>query len=141
MHGRVFYTLTASPTVAEFLLHHPEENQMRAIATFLIASAALAGDDKSPSAFRFKQDKAVHSSIELKEVRRGIRGTSDPRDKIPSIRKPKYATPKEAPWLQAGDRVLGLVVGKEARAYPLKILQVHEMVNDVLGGIPVGPNY
>jgi hypothetical protein len=39
------------------------------------------------------------------------------------------------------DRVVGVVVGKEARAYPLRLLRWHEVVNDTLGGRPVTVAY
>ena len=39
------------------------------------------------------------------------------------------------------DPVIGVVVGDEARAYPLRILQVHEVVNDTLGGAPIAVVY
>lgn len=34
-------------------------------------------------------------------------------------------------------RVIGYVNGKEARAYPVALLDHHELVNDVIGGTPV----
>jgi len=46
-----------------------------------------------------------------------------------SMRRGKY--------LVSGDLVLGVVVGDEARAYPLSVLQVHELVNDTLGDQPI----
>jgi len=110
------------------------------VATLTLALAAAAGEDDSPSAFKFETDDTVKAIIKTKEIRKGVR-KADPRDAIPAIRKPKIASAAEAKWVAANDRVLGIVVGKDARAYPLKILQIHEMVNDVLGGIPVAPNY
>ena len=102
----------------------------------------VAGAQETPSAFKFKEDKRVKAAIDLKEVRQGVRSRgTDPRDVIPSIRKPVAVPAKEAKWVKDGDRVLGVVVKGEARAYPLRILEVHEMVNDTLGGVPIGPNY
>ena len=43
--------------------------------------------------------------------------------------------------LVPGDRVAGLVVHGQARAYPLRFLVWHEAVNDTLGGIPVLVTY
>ncbi len=39
------------------------------------------------------------------------------------------------------DRVLGVVIGGEARAYPLRILNAHEVVNDTLAGVPIAVTY
>ena len=107
---------------------------------FLLVGVAAA--QETPSAFKFKQDKNVKAAIDLKEVRQGVRSRGpDPRDVIPAIRKPVAVPAGKAKWLKAADRVLGVVVNGEARAYPLRILEVHEMVNDTLGGVPIGPNY
>jgi hypothetical protein len=115
---------------------------MRAIPLLLaIAGLALAGEDESPSAFRHPTEKKVKANIDLKEVFKGVR-KADPRDAIPAIRKPAYlAAEKAAEWLKADDRILGVTIGDESRAYPLKVLAGHELVNDVLGGRPIAPNY
>jgi len=42
-----------------------------------------------------------------------------------------------AAYLEEGEPVLGLVVNGEARAYPFRIMDPHEMANDVLGGVPI----
>jgi hypothetical protein len=35
------------------------------------------------------------------------------------------------------DRVVGLTINGETRAYPVHILNVHEIINDTLGGVPI----
>jgi hypothetical protein len=40
-------------------------------------------------------------------------------------------------YLVHDDLVLGVVVGRQARAYPLRVLNWHEVVNDTLAGRPV----
>jgi hypothetical protein len=39
------------------------------------------------------------------------------------------------------DRVIGVVFGGEARAYPLRLMRWHEVVNDVVGGEPIAVTY
>ena len=39
------------------------------------------------------------------------------------------------------DRVFGISINGEHRAYPLRILNPHEMANDVLGGEPIALAY
>jgi len=56
------------------------------------------------------------------------------RDGIPSLDEPRYVAAKEAHFLKANDRVLGIDVDGVARAYPISILNYHEIVNDELGG-------
>jgi hypothetical protein len=40
-------------------------------------------------------------------------------------------------YLVSEDRVIGVVVAGEARAYPVRVLDWHEVTNDTLGGVPV----
>jgi hypothetical protein len=44
-------------------------------------------------------------------------------------------------YLVPGDLVIGVEVNGAARAYPLLVLALHEMVNDTLGGRPIGVSY
>ncbi len=60
-----------------------------------------------------------------------------PKDGIPAILKPKFVRPKQAAFLQEGDQVIGVEVNGTAKAYPLKILNWHEVVNDTVNGIPI----
>lgn len=55
------------------------------------------------------------------------------RDAIPSLTDPEVAG-ANASFMEDDDRVLGVVVNGEARAYPFGILWWHEIVNDTLGG-------
>jgi hypothetical protein len=40
-------------------------------------------------------------------------------------------------YLVSGDRVAGVEIGGERRAYPLSVLQAHEAIEDTLGGVPI----
>ena len=64
-----------------------------------------------------------------------------PRDGIPSIDEPKFDSVTNASWLQDGDLVVGVSIGDEHRAYPIRILVWHEIVNDTVGGKPVAVTY
>jgi hypothetical protein len=60
------------------------------------------------------------------------------RDGIPALDRPVVVTADEGDEMYAPSAlVLGVVAGGEARAYPHGILWWHEIVNDVLGGVPV----
>ncbi len=116
------------------------------LSGFLVGSTALAQDEKppkEPTAFEFRTaGKKVKHNVDLTEIIKGLRVKGDPRDKLPPIYKPKIVSAKDAAkFLKDTDRVLGVVIEKEARAYPIFILQVHEMCNDTLGGRPIAPNY
>jgi len=55
------------------------------------------------------------------------------RDGIPAINKPVFVNPAQATYLKDDDRVLGVTVNKVAKAYPIRILDYHEIVNDKSG--------
>lgn len=113
----------------------------RVLPLLLCVPFVLAGDEPSPSAFRLGDDPRVKITIDRKEIRRGHPTAKVLKDLIPAIWKPEAIPADAAKWLRDDDRVLGLAIRGEARAYPLRILEAHEMVNDVLGGQPVAPNY
>ncbi|MFQ5487208.1 MAG: DUF3179 domain-containing protein [Gammaproteobacteria bacterium] len=56
-----------------------------------------------------------------------------PRDGIPAIHQPRFLPAAQARHLAPGDRVLGISRNGVAKAYPLAILNWHEIVNDRLG--------
>ena len=53
-----------------------------------------------------------------------------PRDGIPSIDKPVFISARKADNLNPTDRVLGIELNNIKKAYPIKILNWHEIVND-----------
>lgn len=63
------------------------------------------------------------------------------RDGIPAIDRPRFLSVKDAGFLDGKDQVLGLVRGGEAKAYPVSILNWHEIVNDRIGGERVAVTY
>ncbi|MBI4400724.1 MAG: DUF3179 domain-containing protein [Nitrospirae bacterium] len=63
------------------------------------------------------------------------------KDGIPAILKPVFIPASEATFLTVEDRILGLSQGREAKAYPIKILNWHEIVNDTIGGRPIVVTY
>ena len=56
-----------------------------------------------------------------------------PKDGIPAIDSPKFASGEFAASLRGDDAVLGIARGGVARAYPVRILNWHEVVNDRYG--------
>ncbi len=63
------------------------------------------------------------------------------RDGIPALNLPETVRNQDALFMGERDRVLGVEVNGEARAYPLFILWRHEVVNDTLGGVPILVSY
>ncbi len=101
------------------------------------------GDGRDPETYGFDL-----TSFTL--PRESLVGSGNPRDFLRSLDLPatragadvaptnaservKYAVPT--------DRVIGVEVNGELRAYPLRLMNVHEIVNDVLGGVPIAVTY
>jgi hypothetical protein len=63
------------------------------------------------------------------------------RDGIHSVDAPEFAPPEGATWVEPKTPVLGVELRGEARAYPVHLLEYHQIVNDVLGGVPVAVTF
>lgn len=56
-------------------------------------------------------------------------------DQAPALQLPRHLSARQARGLlRPGDRVLGVWLGQQARAYPLNLLAYHRVVNDRLAG-------
>ena len=64
-----------------------------------------------------------------------------PRGCIPALNDPAVTDVAGGSWLADDRIVFGVVVNGEARAYPKHMMEVHEMVNDTLGGRRIGIPY
>lgn len=63
------------------------------------------------------------------------------KDGIPALKNPEFLNPVEATYLNDEDLILGLVMGTEARAYPHRILDWHEIINDEIQGKKIVVTY
>lgn len=63
------------------------------------------------------------------------------KDGIPPLENPNFVSPEVAAYLRPGEQVFGVEVNGDARAYPLRIMNSHELANDVVGGRPVSLVY
>lgn len=64
-----------------------------------------------------------------------------PKDAIPPLDFPKYLKADEVDFLGGNDLVIGVEINNDARAYPIRILNWHEIVNDKIGGEDVVVTY
>lgn len=76
------------------------------------------------------------ASIPDQEIYQG----GPPKDGIPSIDRPKFLSAGDA-VLDAEDRVMGVFRNGVAKAYPVRILNWHEIVNDRFGDENVAVTY
>jgi len=59
-------------------------------------------------------------------------------DAIPAILDPEFVTVVEAnEQMDDDEQVLGVSINGESRAYSIPMLSRHEIVNDVVGGVPI----
>jgi hypothetical protein len=63
------------------------------------------------------------------------------KDGIPALTNPKHIKPAEATYLTPQELVFGVSIRGDNRAYPLRILDWHEMFNDVVGEKPITLSY
>lgn len=83
-----------------------------------------------------RTDFARHT-VPLDEIMSG----GPPKDGIPAIDEPQFVPAAAVTDIAPQEPVIGLVIGGQARAYPLRILHWHEIVNDVVGGTPLAVTY
>lgn len=100
---------------------------------------ALLPEESPPSgaAIEFSTDFSRHT-VPYSEILSG----GPPKDGIPAIDEPVYVGVDEAKtWLKPAEPVVLVYVGEEARAYPVQILMWHEIVNDVVGDLPLAVTF
>ena len=64
-----------------------------------------------------------------------------PRGCIPALDQPAVTDADGGSWYRDDELVFGIVINREARAYPKHMMEVHEMVNDTLGGRTIAIPY
>ena len=77
------------------------------------------------------------ASVPFEEILHG----GPAKDGIRSLEYPAFVAADNAGFLRAKDRVLGIELNGVARAYPIRILNYHEIVNDAFGGNAVVVTY
>ena len=85
----------------------------------LLTSIAVGADTKNGFDL---QDALIPSS----EIHHG----GPPKDGIPSIDHPAFVAAQQVNFLEPNDRVIGVAYNGEIKAYPVAILNWHEIVND-----------
>jgi hypothetical protein len=114
-------------------LIHRLRSQLGFAIFLLVFSATPAARGETTRANGFALEPA---KIPAEEILAG----GPPRDGIPALDDP-IAVPADRSSWSDDDLVLGLVSNGSARAYPLAILEWHELVNDTLGDRPVLVSY
>lgn len=63
------------------------------------------------------------------------------KDNIPAIDTPEFKAAADEDRIPGNEPVVSLAIDGKARAYPLRYLMWHEIVNDTLAGVPVAVTY
>ncbi len=71
----------------------------------------------------------------------GLRSGGPPPDGIPSINQPRFEPADSVLWLEDHEPVVTLDFNGHHRAYPVRILTWHEIVNDTVDGVPLVITY
>ena len=105
------------------------------------AFASSAAEQASPEYWKreWPNTDFTKASVEFDEIFSGFAGGTG-KDRIPSIDAPKFEPVAEVD-LPAREPVVGFAIGDDIRAYPLRIRTWHEIVNDVVGGVPVAVTF
>lgn len=116
----------------------------RALGLAIVALAAVAAPARSPSAGDRDAEPAIDPDrpngfalTGLTVDRADVIAGGPPRDGIRSIDAPRFVPVAEATWVDDATPVLGVEVGGDARAYPVHLMDYHQIANDVVGGVPL----
>lgn len=64
-----------------------------------------------------------------------------PRDGFPVLNNPGMEEAAKASGLRDDEPVIGIEIKGEAKAYPISVMGVHELANDVCGGVPIAVSW
>ena len=110
---------------------------LRVIAISLIVIATSAHGQRTFDvdilAETFGFDKSTRKSVALADLHQGCPA----RDCIPSIDAPKFTGAAAATHVTDDEVIIGISYAGEHRAYPTRILDHHEIVNDTIAGEPI----
>jgi len=99
------------------------------------ALSVLTGAAADPRSWKDEWPRTdfTRHSIDYAEILSG----GPPKDGIPAIDTPQFTAIRDATGLAPQEPVISVRIDGDARAYPLRILIWHEIVNDTIGGVPV----
>lgn len=109
----------------------------------VMSSATVAQDEEERPRNRFEHDilketfgydESTPATVEFEDMFQGC----PERDCIPSIENPEYVDADEASAFLGDDElVIAIDHNGDKRAWPIRVLDFHEIVNDTIGGDPI----
>ncbi len=111
---------------------------MRLAAAFTCVLALPAAADPAQWGGEWPDTDFSRASVPFSEIISG----GPPKDGIPAIWEPAFLPVAEETRIEDLEPVMTLEIdGETPRAYPIRYLMWHEIVNDVVGGLPVAVTY
>ena len=112
--------------------------QFTPVLIFLFISYTTFSQIKNPKNIDYHwRTDLLNTTIDLSEIQAVL-----PRGSFPKLDFPKFITDKEAKaHYFEHEPVISIEMNGEAKAYPLSILTMHEISNDIIGGVPILPAY
>ncbi len=105
--------------------------------SLLLLVAAQASANPNIWKYEWPDTDFSKHSVPLDEILSG----GPPKDGIPPIDSPIFKPVAAIKDLPATEPVIGITLNGEAKAYPLRVLMWHEIVNDTIGGVPVAVTF
>jgi hypothetical protein len=116
------------------------------LVAILTASIVLTPQNEGPVVVLEAGDFVMSTAtVERELIVRGM-----PTDGVRTLVRPATISPQEidrfneeerGKLLVSSDRVIGISIGGDTRAYPLRLMRWHEVVNDVVGGEHIAVTY
>jgi hypothetical protein len=103
------------------------------IGVFLLALAPPAFADPEAWLRDWPHTDSSRHAVRFEEIISG----GPAKDGIPSIDHPSFVASADIGELAPVEPVISVRIGDEAHAYPLRIMIWHEIVNDIVGGVPI----
>lgn len=110
------------------------------VVVFILATREEAGGQSVGRPVP-QQKYATLDLSNLQIPRNDIHSGGPGKDGIPSLTNPKFVPGARAGFMKPEDRVIGVAMDDNAKAYPLKILDFHEAVNDRIGDVSFAVTY
>ncbi|HXV75625.1 MAG TPA: DUF3179 domain-containing (seleno)protein [Candidatus Polarisedimenticolaceae bacterium] len=113
------------------------------VVPILLSSSRAVGDGRNVATYGFALEP-------LDVPRETLAASGFAKDGIPALVDPAVMRgdavralndSRRGKYLVSDDRVIGVVLDGQTRAYPLRVLNWHEVVNDTLAGRPIAVTY
>ncbi len=110
---------------------------LKVIATIALAGTAAA----DPNFWKHEWPETDFTSTSVPHWGEILSG-GPPKDGIPAISDPQFVRASQAKGIGPTEPVVTVeIAGAEPRAYPIRYLTWHEIVNDIVGGVPVAVTF